>query len=81
MHRVLIVDLGESFPTSSYYLDLFSIYLQKLASIQPRTTPIKFAASAPAAPPEPAELEDGQTIAEVSYLHLFRFFVVQFNFI
>ena len=38
-------------------------------------------APAPAAPPEPAELEDGQTIAEVSYLHLFRFFVFQFNFI
>ena len=29
------VDLGESFPTS--------IYLQRLASIQPRTSPVKFA--------------------------------------
>ena len=31
------VDLGESFPTS--------IYLQNLASIQPRTSPVKFASS------------------------------------
>ena len=31
---VLCVDLGESFPTS--------IYLQKSASIQPRTSPSKF---------------------------------------
>ena len=31
------VDLGESFPTS--------IYLQKSASIQPRTSPVKFASS------------------------------------
>ena len=31
------VDLGESFPTS--------IYLQNLASIQPRTSPKKFASS------------------------------------
>ena len=31
------VDPGESFPTS--------IYLQKLASIQPRTSPVKFARS------------------------------------
>ena len=32
---VHFVDLGESFPTS--------IYLQKLASIQPRTSPVKLA--------------------------------------
>ena len=38
------VDLGESFLTSIYYL-LFSIYLQHLASIQPRTSPVKFARS------------------------------------
>ena len=31
------VDLGESFPTS--------IYLQNLASMQPRTSPVKFASS------------------------------------
>ena len=35
------VDLGESFPTH--------IFLQKLASIQPRTSPVKFARELPAA--------------------------------
>ena len=35
------MDLGESFPTS--------IYLQNLASIQPRTNPLKFARSSGAA--------------------------------
>ena len=38
------VDLGESFPTS--------IYLQNLASIQPRTSPVKFARPSHAAPGE-----------------------------
>ena len=33
------VDLGESFPTSIYYL------LANLASIQPRTSPVKFVCS------------------------------------
>ena len=37
------VDLGESFPTS--------IYLQNLASIQPRTSPVKFARSPRTDPP------------------------------
>ena len=37
------VDLGESFPTS--------IYLQKSASIQPRTSPVKFARSPRTDPP------------------------------
>ena len=37
------VDLGESFPTS--------IYLQKSASIQPRTSPVKFARSPCTDPP------------------------------
>ena len=37
------VDLGESFPTS--------IYLQKLASIQPRTSLVKFARSPRTDPP------------------------------
>ena len=37
------VDLGESFPTS--------IYLQNLASIQPRTSPVKFACSPRTDPP------------------------------
>ena len=37
------VDLGESFPTS--------IYLQNLASIQPRTSPFKFARSPRTDPP------------------------------
>ena len=37
------VDLGESFPTS--------IYLQNLASIQPRTSPVKFARSPCTDPP------------------------------
>ena len=35
--RVICVDLGESFQTHTY--------LQKFASIQPRTSPVKFAAS------------------------------------
>ena len=39
------VDLGESFPTS--------IYLQKSASIQPRTSLVKFARSPRTEPPEP----------------------------
>ena len=40
------VDLGESFPTR--------IYLQKSASIQPRTSPYKFARSPRTDPPGPA---------------------------
>ena len=40
---VLFVDLGESFPTS--------IYLQHLASIQPRTSLVKFARSPRTDPP------------------------------
>ena len=41
------VDLGESFPTS--------IYLQKLASIQPRTSLVKFARSPSTDPPGPRD--------------------------
>ena len=41
------VDLGESFQTH--------IFLQKLDSIQPRTSPVKFARSSNAARPRPVE--------------------------
>ena len=41
--RVHCVDLGESFPTS--------IYLQKSASTQPRTSPVKFVCSSCTDPP------------------------------
>ena len=36
--HVNLVDLVKSFPTSIYYLDVFSIYLEKLASIQSKTS-------------------------------------------
>ena len=43
------VDLGESFPTH--------IYLQNLASIQPRTSPVKFAGGGGAESPSAGLLE------------------------
>ena len=46
------VDLGESFPES--------IYLQNLASIQPRTSLVKFARSPRTDPPGSLELRDLQ---------------------
>ena len=45
------VDLGESFPTH--------IYLQNLASIQPRTSPFKFARSPRTDPPGEADTKPG----------------------
>ena len=48
------VDLGESFPTH--------IYLQNLALIQPRTSPVKFARSPRTDPPGDSKSEDaGET--------------------
>ena len=42
--EVYCVDLGESLQMSSYYVHVvFTIYLQKYVSIQPRTSPAKFA--------------------------------------
>ena len=61
------VDLGESFPTS--------IYLQKSASIQPRTSPYKFARSPRTDPPgvlhESADVYRVVVVQQVSR-HLFR---------
>ena len=44
------VDLGESFHVSSYNL-VFTVYLQNVASIQPRTSLVKFARSPRTDPP------------------------------
>ena len=49
------VDLGESFPTS--------IYLQHLASIQPRTSRVKFARS----PVDPPGMKEGKTWLATSF--------------
>ena len=43
--HVNLVDLVKGFPTSIYYLQFWIMYLQNLASIQPRTSPVKFAGS------------------------------------
>ena len=54
------VDLGESFPTH--------IYLQKSASIQPRTSPVKFARS-PCTDPPGCDIrgqEEGETYLPVA---------------
>ena len=49
---VYFVDLGESFPTH--------IYLQNLASIQPRTSPVKFARPTSAVIADAGEISDAR---------------------
>ena len=51
------VDLGESFQTH--------IYVQNLASIQPRTTPVKFACSPCTDPPGAKKISRIQSIHEI----------------
>ena len=56
------VDLGERFPTS--------IFLQKLASIQPRTSPVKFACSPRTVPP-------GSSLRSRHPSHIARIIVIE----